>query len=221
MERNSKGQFVPMGNIKNIVGKKYGILEVKSFSHVKKRHTYWICECECGNTKVIRGDTLNVVKSCGCLKKQQDKVNLIANHRHKKSGTRLYTEWISMKDRCNNPNNKRYSRYGGRGIRICDSWNARFENFQEWAINNGYADDLTIDRIDVDGNYEPDNCRWVTRQVQNNNTSRTVKITHDGKTMSMMEWSKELNIPYHKLSYRHKKGIEGEEILNIPRKDSE
>lgn len=108
---------------------------------------------------------------------------------HGKSDTRLYSIWCDMKRRCYNPKNKRYSRYGGRGISVCEEWKDDFQAFYEWAIDNGYDEHLTIDRINVNGNYEPSNCRWVTWKEQQRNTSRNRYITVNGETKTIAEWS--------------------------------
>ena len=108
---------------------------------------------------------------------------------HGKSKTRLYNIWSDMKRRCYNPKNKRYNRYGGRGISVCDEWKDDFQAFYDWAIYNDYAEDLTIDRIDVNGNYEPNNCRWITWKEQQRNTSRNRFITVNGVTRTMTEWA--------------------------------
>lgn len=118
--------------------------------------------------------------------------------------TRLYSIWQNMKLRCLNGKDKLYKHYGGRGIKICQEWLVSYTNFRCWAMENGYQDDLTIDRIDVNGNYEPDNCRWVTQQVQCANRRNTIFITIDGMTKSISEWSKFYNVPRGKL-YRYYK----------------
>ncbi len=106
--------------------------------------------------------------------------------------TRIYSTWLSMKDRCLNPNCKSYFRYGDRGIAVCDEWVKNFQSFYDWSMTNGYADNLTIDRIDNDGNYEPDNCRWATRKIQNNNKSSNIPITYNGETHNIAEWESRL-----------------------------
>lgn len=140
-------------------------------------------------------------------------------HIHGKSNTRLYRTYKHMKERCYNKNDKRYKWYGRRGITICKEWLNDFQAFYDWAISNGYNDTLTIDRIDVDGNYEPDNCRWVDMKTQANNRRSNVYLTYNGKTQTMVEWSKELNIPYRTLQDRYKKGLTDIEILNKKRID--
>lgn len=137
------------------------------------------------------------------MKNQQGKNN--GNYRHGMWGTSIYARWKHIKARCYNSNGKQYKDYGGRGIRVCDEWLDKengFMNFYNWAMENGYREDLTIDRIDNNGNYEPDNCRWVSHKVQNNNTRRSHRITYNGETHSLTEWSKILNIKLSTLSNR-------------------
>ena len=118
------------------------------------------------------------------------------------SGTRLYRIWQAMIKRCYSPNYERYNDYGGRGITVCNEWKNGFQAFCDWAMANGYANDLTIDRKDVNGNYEPSNCRWTTYKVQGGNTRRVHFITYDGETHSMTEWAKIKGIKYSTLANR-------------------
>jgi hypothetical protein len=104
------------------------------------------------------------------------------------SGTRLYNIWVGLKGRCNNPNDARYDRYGGRGISVCEEWNTSFQSFYDWAISNGYSEDLTIDRIDNDGNYEPSNCKWSTNKEQCNNRVTNINIKIGNTTKTLTEW---------------------------------
>ena len=213
MSRNSKGQFIKGAGIVDKTGEKFGRLTVLRMSDKKSgRKTYWVCQCECGNIKEVRSDCLGVVNSCGCLKKEQDKVNLEANHRHKFSGTRLYNEWQGIKKRCIDKTNKRYKDYGGRGITICSEWLVP-DNFFEWAIKNGYNDSLTIDRIDNDGNYEPSNCRWVDNKTQSNNRRSNILINYSGKIQTLKQWCEELNINYKRSCDRYKRGLPLEKVF--------
>ena len=175
---------------RDLTGQKYGRLTVIGLADTGTRKTYWVCKCDCGNIKTIRSDSLTSgrIKSCGCLKKEQDIKNLSANHSHKMSGTRIYQIWQGIKGRCNNIHNTRFHRYGGRGIKVCKEWENDFSSFYTWAINNGYADDLTIDRIDNDRGYAPDNCRWSTPKGQCNNRETNIKITIGNATKSLTEW---------------------------------
>ena len=128
--------------------------------------------------------------------------------------TKLYNRWCAMKSRCNNPNDKEYSRYGGRGIRICKEWQESFENFYKWSIENGYKENLSIDRIDNNKNYYPGNCRWTTRTVQNRNYSRNQVITYNGKTQCVTDWANEIGINPKTLYKRIAYGFTGEKLFS-------
>ena len=134
---------------------------------------------------------------------------------HGGKGEHLYEVWCAIKQRCFNPNNKRYANYGGRGITICDEWLNDYLAFKEWAMENGYEDngDLSIDRIDNDGNYEPNNCRWVDRIVQANNKSNNIVITYNGKSQTLRKWSEETGINADTLYHRYRAGKTPEEIF--------
>ena len=114
---------------------------------------------------------------------------------HGQRHTRLYSIWTDMKTRCNNPKRAKYARYGARGIKVCDEWCNSFEAFYEWAMANGYADNLTIDRKDNDKGYSPENCRWITMEEQASNKSTNHLITHEGQTFTMAEWARITGIP--------------------------
>lgn len=160
-------------NTKNLIGKRFGRLTIIKDSNKRKgSNVIWLCRCSCGNLKEIRSDNLRCgdTQSCGCLQKEkviQNNKKHSGKHsysfKHGKRETRLYMIWTAMSKRCFSPKNKAYHRYGGRGIRICDEWKSDFMSFYNWALTHGYADNLTIDRIDNDGNYEPSNCHWITK----------------------------------------------------------
>jgi len=134
--------------------------------------------------------------------------------KHKPEEDRMYATWCSMKERCQNPNNKRYTRYAGRGIKVCDEWKNDFSAFAAWAWANGYADGLTIDRIDNDGNYEPGNCRWVTSAIQNRNYSRNHMLTYKGETLCLSDMADKYGINRATLLFRLKQGKTIEEALS-------
>lgn len=158
---------------RNIAGQKFGRLTAIELAdpYVSKsgmQRTRWRCVCDCGAEACVQSRFLmsGATQSCGCL---QAEVNSSAHTTHGGSNSRLYNIWCGMKDRCSNPNNNRYDRYGGRGIIVCEEWRGSFESFSRWAFANGYNDSLSIDRVNNDGNYEPKNCRWATAKEQANN----------------------------------------------------
>lgn len=132
--------------------------------------------------------------------------------KHGGCGTRLYSIWKDMRRRCNNENRKQYCDYGGRGITVCEEWND-FEAFRNWALRNGYTDQLTIDRKDNDGNYEPSNCRWVTPSVQNLNTRQNANVEIDGVTKTVTEWARENGLNVRSVLWRYEQGIRGKELI--------
>lgn len=139
-----------------------------------------------------------------------------ANYKDGRTGSRLYSIYRSMKTRCYNQNAKNYKNYGGRGITICEQWLEDFKMFHDWALSHGYRDDLIIDRMDVNGNYEPNNCRWVTHLEQNNNARTNHIITFNGVTMTLTEWSRHFNIDRNTITARLKRGWDIERALTTP-----
>ena len=197
-------------NKKDYTGFKTGTLTVIKPSKRTKNHQYWLCKCDCGNFKEVRADHLTDgrMQSCGCLR-----YKLIGEKKktHGQCRTRIYRIYRNMLNRCYYKPFIEYHRYGGRGIIVCKEWLDNFINFYNWAMANGYSDELSIDRIDPNGNYEPNNCRWVTQQQQQNNKRCNHYITYNGETLSLADWSRKLNIPYWKISReinKNKRNIE-------------
>ncbi len=217
-----------MGQLIDLTGKKIDRLTVIKnigFKYYKDRRLQnYLCLCDCGNyceRTIANLNVKNRFHSCGCYKLEQvieighQPTNALK--KHGKSDERIYDTYHSMKRRCYKDTDKYYDNYGGRGIKVCEEWlgNNGFNNFYNWAINNGYQDNLTIDRIDVNGDYSPQNCRWSTRQEQMENTRRTRKFTINGETHSLTWWANKYNIPRSTVYYRLERGLNIEEALQI------
>lgn len=185
---------------KDITGQKFNHLTVVSYAGQSNGRTMWNCLCDCGNTVVVDSNSLKSgnTTACGCRKSEGWRNSLT----HGKSHTRLYRIWRSMKQRCYNVKNEYYMNYGGRGITICAEWLNDFQAFYDWSMAHGYQDDLTIDRKNNDKGYSPENCQWVTRTAQMNNTRINKIIEYKGRKQTMAEWAKELNYPYRILYSR-------------------
>lgn len=190
-----------MGFYKDITGQTFGRLTVIAYDHNEKHQSYWKCRCECGKEKVVDGFSLRSghTKSCGCYQKEVRTQKAI---KHNYTGTRLYRVYANMMTRATNPNYIETDRYMKRGIDVCDEWKNTPEAFIKWALANGYEDALTLDRIDNDKGYSPDNCRWVTYKVQMRNKSNNRLITYQGKTQPLVTWCEELNLNYYKIANR-------------------
>ena len=187
---------------KDLTGQRFGKLVVVRESHKDRRGEWkWLCKCDCGNETIVYGSHLRNgdTVSCGCVMRN-------AKRTHGGSKTRLYSIWQHMKNRCRNQKSDNYKYYGGRGIAYCEEWET-FECFEKWALENGYSENLTIDRIDPNGNYEPGNCRWITQIEQNKNTRKCVLITHNGETHTLREWGRILGIPKSTIQDRYAKGV--------------
>lgn len=186
-------------------GQKFNSLTVVSFHHNSKKTDYYLCKCDCGNDKVVSKSHLvfGDIKSCGCLQRKAAS-NLLKTHGLSK--TRLHRIWIAMRTRCNNKNFLYYKNYGGRGVKVCKEWNKSFITFYNWAMANGYRDGLTIDRINNEGNYEPKNCRFITKKEQDRNKRTNCIIVYKGEKHCIKEWSEILNISYNKLRTRIARG---------------
>ena len=181
----------------DLTGKKFGYLSVLHFAGHRGGKRVWVCKCDCGK-EVIR-DTYYLTHqsdvSCGCVRYKKVSES---KKTHGQCGTKLYKIWEAMKRRCDSPKADRYPRYGGRGIKYCDEWN-KFIPFYEWAIKAGYKEGLSIDRINPDGNYEPNNCRWITMAEQANNTSQNRHVSYGGRSMTVSEFANAIKQPYMKV----------------------
>lgn len=201
------------GKIDDLTEKRFGRLTVVGRADIESRKTYWVCQCDCGNMKTVRSDSLKcgAIRSCGCLKKEQNIHNLSQSAAKKKyneagfkvGGTRLYEIWQGMKKRCYKKTEPCYERYGGRGITICDEWKNDFMAFHDWALQSGYTDELTIDRKDNNKGYSPDNCRWSTAKEQGRNRRSNIKITIGNSTRTLTEWCEIFDVDYRKIRERY------------------
>ena len=202
----------------NLTGQRFGMLTVVGYGDAKRGgRNLWTCVCDCGNTCHVDsyslrfGDTV----SCGCKRRTHNVLAHKAQTRHGMSKTRLYKTWQHMLRRCDkNSNAPEYRRYRELGISVCDEWKNCFEAFRDWATETGYQDDLTIDRIDVYGDYEPANCRWATMKQQLNNTRANVRYTWNGETHTAQEWSDITGIPAQRIRYRIRAGWPKENIFD-------
>ena len=185
----------------DLTGRTFGRLTVIKYVYSKNKKRWWLCSCACGGTTILPTNHLTrktePVRSCGCLGVEARRR---ATTKHGQRWTRLYNIWLNMRSRCLIETNFAYKNYGGRGIKICPEWE-EFRIFESWAKTNGYTDELTIDRINVNGDYCPENCRWVSRKVQGNNKRNNDYITYKGSTRTRQEWSEFLNIDRSHLRY--------------------
>lgn len=191
-----------MGNFVDLAGKKFGSLQVLRTEGKYKSGQYkWLCKCDCGNEVAVCSSSLvrGLTKSCGC---QKGNFCRDANIKHGKSKTRLYGIWTGIKTRCFDRNCDAYIRYGGRGITMCDEWANDFQAFYKWSMDNGYAENLTIDRIDNTQGYSPSNCRWATYKEQGNNTSKNRMLTAFGETHTLTEWAERSGLLFATLRRR-------------------
>ena len=164
----------------DLIGRRFGKLVVLERTENLGRYTAWVCLCDCGKKRIVRGSSLKTgyTASCGCLLAERNSARLKT---HGESRSRLHRIWCSMLNRCRNKNAQNYYFYGGRGIHVCKEWEL-YQNFRDLALKNGYEDHLQIDRIDNDGNYTPDNCRFVTPQKNSCNRRNNYKVTVNGST---------------------------------------
>ena len=201
----------------DLTGQRHGKLTV--IRKADKGRSWWVCKCDCGAERTIIANRFFQYKSCGCLEKENRKKIGSRTTTHGKTGTKLYSIYCGMKNRCYDPGCKQYSRYGGRGIRVCKEWLDSFDAFYDWALESGYKDELpgkeqSIDRINLDGNYEPSNCRWTNQTEQVRNRSNSRWVSYNGENVNPYDFAREHGITNKVYIYRHlDKGETGEEIL--------
>lgn len=203
-----------MPKLIDLTGRRFGRLVVISYYGPDKRgKARWNCRCDCGRTTVTYGQALmRGTTSCGCERIEK---MVSRSTTHGAAKTRLYQIWNDIKSRTGNPNNKRYNRYGGRGIELCKEWE-NFETFQQWALENGYREDLTIDRIDNNKGYSPKNCRWTTKAQQNRNKGDNIILEYNGQRKILADWAKEKGLTYACLKNRIKRGWTTEQAIETP-----
>lgn len=201
-----------MGNEKRLIdltGQRFGKLVVIEYAgRNERRESLWRCMCDCGNESIVRGDVLRrgTTKSCGCGKG-------LKHGYHKKS---WYSSYKAMMERCYLPSSGNYERYGGKGITVCEEWHD-INKFAEWVELSGYTPGLTIDRIDVNKGYSPDNCQWVTKKQQSNNRKNTIFYTYKGETKALTDWAEIFGINRYTLYDRiQKRGWSVEKALETP-----
>lgn len=188
----------------DLTGRDFELLHVQArVENSPDGKTRWICTCECGAEVTVRGSDLlsGRIKSCGCIRRMTAAKQGKKNATHGGTNTRLYTEWCCMLRRC-----KAHHNYKGRGIEVCQEWRHSFEAFRDWALANGYQDNLTIERKNTDGNYCPENCRWATMKEQQNNRRNNRVITYNGKTQTLAMWADETGIRAETIRWRIKAG---------------
>ena len=194
--------------LEDLTGRKIGHYTVlEKCERIPNKHLYWLCRCDCGNIRKV--DHYNLIKgkgtSCGCYR---NKLVSKRMSKHNMTNTRIHHIWCGMRARCNNPNNHAYKDYGGRGIKVCKEWQDDFINFYNWAIANGYEEtekywDCTIERIDVDGNYEPSNCTFKSAKGQANNRRSNILIEYKGEQHTLLEWCEILGLEYRTILNRY------------------
>lgn len=213
----NSGRFVKGEGLKDITGKRFGKLTVIRIDRVENKRSYWWVKCDCGTVKSVRGDTLKVITSCGCDKKKQDIINLNITNHHELTYHPAYHIWNNMISRCDNPADHAYADYGGRGIMVCDEWRD-IRKFCEWADKNGFkgGQNLSIERIDVNGNYCPDNCCWIPRSKQPRNRRCSIRLEINGEEKPLREWAEIYGFTdkeYQKITQRYRAGHRDPEYL--------
>lgn len=195
-----------MGAFIDLLNQRFGRLRViERMPNNKKNQAVWKCQCDCGRIVIVASGHLRSghTQSCGCYGRQMASEY---HTTHGMKGTKLFSVYHTMKGRCYNPSDHKYHRYGMRGIKMCDEWLNNPESFYDWALANGYKEGLSIDRINNDGNYCPENCRWVDAKTQANNKSNNTRYEYNGMIKTISEWADYLGITYTAAKSRIKRG---------------
>lgn len=211
IKKNFRLEVIRLPKTMDLTGQRFGRLLVIKRNGTKGNKSTWLCKCDCGNSTLVTGSNLKAgtTKSCGCYRREYTSNT---KGKHYQTKTRLYQIWCGIKERCFLNNTKTYEDYGGRGITICPEWLGEhgFENFAKWAYSSGYderknGEECSIDRIDVNGNYEPSNCKWSNKKEQMNNMRKNFRVEYKGKVKTLAQWVEELNLPYHTVYSRIKR----------------
>lgn len=198
----------------DLTNKRFGKLTaIRPIGLDKHNEMQWECKCDCGNTYVAKSYALRNMKTTQC-KDCSKKQIANSNRKYIVFSKRLHECYTNMKTRCKNKKQDTYNRYINRGITICEEWDKSYSNFQDWALDNGYQENLTIDRIDNNKGYSPDNCRWVTRTEQANNRRTSYYLYYDGEKDTVANWARRLKIPYYYIQYRIYKNKELKDIVD-------
>ena len=218
-----------MAKLVDLTGQRFGrLIVVERHETANSGHARWLCKCDCGNVTAVTSNQLRAkqgaTKSCGCLQRERaicanskkDHSNFNKRVSIGKEYQRLHRTWRDMINRCTNPNNKRYDVYGQRGISVCKEWLDSFLAFKQWAIVTGYTDELTLDRKDVNGDYEPSNCRWATLKEQNNNRSNNRIVEYKGESMTLHQLADRYGLNYKTLWCRVQYGWTITEAVETP-----
>ena len=216
-----------MSTFIDLTGQRFGrLFVIQKVGAAPSGHVLWLCKCDCGNDYIVSSNHLRSgTQSCGCLQREQAGISA-----RKRKGTpyqrkynigkenyRLHQCYKDMINRCFKSNNKNYKNYGERGIKVCSEWLSDFYSFRDWALANGYAENLTLDRIDVEGNYEPSNCRWVSVKTQNNNRRNNFIVVYNGEKMTLHELSERYtDVPYKTLWARMNSGWNLYDAISTP-----
>ena len=201
----------------DITGRRFGRWTViRDSGQRSNSRVLWECRCDCGTVKLMSSNHLLKGRSlsCGCLRNE---LSLKKHTSHGLSKQKIYRIWAGMIARCYCQKQSNYQNYGGRGISVCDEWHSNFCSFYEWSMKNGYKEDLTIERIDVNGDYCPDNCKWIPRSEQCNNTRQSHFITIDGKTLTIKQWSKKIGMSDKVIRCRLRYGWNERDAVMIPK----